>query len=202
MAKKIAKIKESQGMSMIHQAEKWAEEIEILYSIIRSTDLVETTKWGGPCFTINGKNVLGIGGFKSYLGIWFYQGVFLKDAKNVLINASEGKTKALRQWRFNSKDEIDSKLVKSYILEAIENAKAGKELKPEKKLTGTMPDELANALKKNKKLKSNFESLTPFKQREYIAYISEAKQEKTRQTRAEKSIILIGQGKGLNDKYR
>lgn len=202
MAKKIAKIKESKGMSMIHQAEKWAEEIEILYSIIRSTDLVETTKWGGPCFTINGKNVLGIGGFKSYLGIWFYQGVFLKDAKNVLINASEGKTKALRQWRFNSKDEIDSKLVKSYILEAIENAKAGKELKPEKKLTGTMPDELANALKKNKKLKSNFESLTPFKQREYIAYISEAKQEKTRQTRAEKSIILIGQGKGLNDKYR
>lgn len=202
MAKKIAKIKESKGMSMIHQAEKWAEEIEILYSIIRSTDLVETTKWGGPCFTINGKNVLGIGGFKSYLGIWFYQGVFLKDAKNVLINASEGKTKALRQWRFNSKDEIDSKLVKSYILEAIENAKAGKELKPEKKLTGTMPDELANALKKNKKLKSNFESLTPFKQREYIAYISEAKQEKTRQTRAEKSIILIGQGIGLNDKYR
>ncbi|MBK7129094.1 MAG: YdeI/OmpD-associated family protein [Crocinitomicaceae bacterium] len=189
-------------MSMIHQSEKWAEELEILYSIIRSTDLVETTKWGGPCFTIHGKNVLGVGGFKSYLGIWFYQGVFLKDAKKVLVNAGEGKTKALRQWRFNSKAEIDQKLVKAYILEAIENAKAGKELKPEKKSTGIIPDELANALKKNKKLNAAFETLTPFKQREYINYISEAKQEKTRQTRAEKSIILIGQGKGLNDKYR
>jgi uncharacterized protein YdeI (YjbR/CyaY-like superfamily) len=59
----------------------WVEELELLYSIVRSTELEETVKWGGPCFTINGKNVLGIGGFKSYVGIWFHQGVFLKDPK-------------------------------------------------------------------------------------------------------------------------
>jgi uncharacterized protein YdeI (YjbR/CyaY-like superfamily) len=178
----------------------WAEELELLYSIVRSTELEETIKWGGPCFTINGKNVLGIGGFKSYVGIWFHQGVFLKDPQKVLVNASEEKTKALRQWRFQSINEIKPKLVKAYVLEAIENAKAGKELKPEKKKTGDLPEELKSALKKEKKLQSNFSQLTPFKQREYIDYILDAKQEKTRIARVEKSIPLILEGKGLNDK--
>lgn len=180
----------------------WAEELELLYSIVRSTELEETIKWGGPCFTINGKNVLGIGGFKSYVGIWFNQGVFLKDPQKVLVNASEEKTKALRQWRFQSIKEINPKLVKAYVQEAIENAKAGKELKPEKKKTGEIPAELQSALKKDKKLNASFSNLTPFKQREYIEYISDAKQEKTRIARVEKSAPLILEGKGLNDKYR
>lgn len=180
----------------------WAEELELLYSIVRDTELEETVKWGGPCFTIGGKNVLGIGAFKSYVGIWFHQGVFLKDAKKVLVNASEGKTRALRQWRFQSKKEINPKLIKAYIVEAIENAKGGKELKPEAKKTSALPDELKSALKKDKKLNSMFLALTPFRQREYIDYILAAKQEKTRIARVEKSLPLIQDGKGLNDRYR
>lgn len=200
MAKK--KTTEDKSLGMIYKADQWAEELDLLYNIIRKTELVEETKWGGPCFTLNGKNVLGLGGFKSYVGIWFHQGVFLKDPKKVLVNASEGKTKALRQWRFQSKKEIDAKLVTQYIEEAISNARTGKELKPEKKENVKVPAELEILLKKNKKAKSIFESLTPFKQREYNDYISEAKQEKTRLSRAEKSLELILQGKGLNDKYR
>ncbi len=180
----------------------WAEELELLYSIVRDTELEETVKWGGPCFTIGGKNVLGIGAFKSYVGIWFHQGVFLKDAKKVLVSASEGKTRALRQWRFQSKKEINPKLIKAYIVEAIENAKEGKELKPEAKKKSALPDELKSALKKDKKLNSMFLALTPFRQREYIDYILAAKQEKTRIARVEKSLPLIQDGKGLNDRYR
>lgn len=201
MAKTSAASKQVKTNNWI-QPDLWAEELELLYSIVRSTELEETIKWGGPCFTINGKNVLGIGGFKSYVGIWFNQGVFLKDPQKVLVNASEGKTKALRQWRFQSKKEINPKLVKAYILEAIENAKQGKELKPEKKETGELPDELKSVLKKDKKLNTEFSALSPFKQREYIEYIADAKQEKTRIARVEKSVPLILQGKGLNDKYR
>lgn len=194
--------KEKTTMSSMFRPELWAEELEILFNIVRNTELEETTKWGGPCFVINGKNVLGVGGFKSYVGIWFYQGVFLKDPLKVLVNASDGKTKGLRQWRFQSKKEINPKQVKAYVLEAIENAKAGKEIKPEKKKTGELPDELKSVLKKDKKLNDNFKALTPFKQREYIEYISEAKQEKTRISRVEKSVPLILKGKGLNDRYR
>ncbi|MBI3135295.1 MAG: YdeI/OmpD-associated family protein [Bacteroidetes bacterium] len=184
------------------QKNHWIEELELLYSIIRSTELEETIKWGGPCFTINGKNVLGLGGFKSYVGIWFHQGVFLKDPLNVLVNASEGKTKGLRQWRFQSKKDINPKQVKAYVLEAIENAKAGKEIKPEKKKTIEIPAELKNALTKDKKMNAVFAILTPFKQREYVEYIAEAKQEKTRLARIEKITPMIHAGKGLNDKYR
>lgn len=200
--KSPAKAQKKQPLTAMIQKDLWVEELELLYDIVRKTELEETIKWGAPCFTINGKNVLGLGGFKSYVGIWFNQGVFLKDPLKVLVNASEGKTKALRQWRFQSKKEINPKHVKAYILEAIENAIEGKTIKPEKKKTAELPDELKSALKKDKKLNANFSALTPFKQREYIEYISEAKQEKTRVSRVEKSVSLILEGKGLNDKYR
>lgn len=77
--------------------EKWVEELELLKSIIVKTDLTETTKWGGIVYTWNNRNVIGIGGFKDYFTIWFFNGVFLPDEKEVLVNAGEGVTKGLRQ---------------------------------------------------------------------------------------------------------
>jgi len=107
----------------------WTEELDLLKEIIAQTELVETTKWGAPVYVLNNKNVIGIGGFKSYFGIWFFNGVFLKDKNNVLVNAQEGVTKSQRQWRFNSKEEVNEKEVLAYIIEAIENEKAGKVIK-------------------------------------------------------------------------
>ena len=97
----------------------WANELEMLTNIISKTELVATIKWGGPVFTYNGKNVMGISGFKNYFAIWFYKGVLLKDESVVLMNAQEGITKSLRQWRFTSKEQIDETLLLSYISEAI-----------------------------------------------------------------------------------
>lgn len=79
------------------KSSQWVDELEILKSIINTTELVETTKWGGPAYTINGKNILGIGSFKNFFTIWFFKGVFLKDEAGVLVNAQEGTTKSLRQ---------------------------------------------------------------------------------------------------------
>ena len=104
----------------------WATELEILTALISKTELVATVKWGGPVFTYHGKNVIGIVGFKNYFAIWFYKGVLLKDESAVLMNAQEGITKSLRQWRFTSKDEIDEKLLLAYIVEAIAIEKSGK----------------------------------------------------------------------------
>lgn len=114
---------------------KWEEELLFLKSIIDKTELVETIKWGGPVYVFNKKNVVGIGGFKEYFTIWFFNGVFLKDEKKKLINAQEDKTKSLRQWRFTSKEEVNETEVLAYILEAIENEKQGKIIKPSKKET-------------------------------------------------------------------
>jgi len=103
--------------------ERWQSALILLRKVVRSTELEETTKWGAPAYTYNGKNIVGLGAFKSYVGIWFFQGVFLKDAKKKLINAQEGKTKALRQRRFKSDKDIEeeSELIREYVQEAISN---------------------------------------------------------------------------------
>ena len=181
---------------------EWQSELELLRETLLDTELVETVKWGAPIYTVNGKNVVGLGAFKSYVGIWFFQGVFLKDPKGVLINAQEGKTVALRQWRFENKDAINPKLIKSYVEEAIANQRAGLEYKAPRKKAFSIPEELKHALENDAGLKEKFTALTHGRQREYAEYIAEAKREGTRQKRLEKSRPMILSGVGLNDKYK
>ncbi len=92
---------------------KWYEALTILRDIIKSTDVEETIKWNAPVYSVDGKNVIGLGAFKNHFGIWFFNGVFLKDEKNLLTNAQEGRTKALRQMRFESVDDINKQAVSS-----------------------------------------------------------------------------------------
>ena len=181
----------------------WEEEIALLRSIIDQTELVETTKWGGPVFTSNGKNILGIGGFKSYFGIWFFNGVFLKDEANVLVAAQEGVTKALRQWRFASKAEVEKneKRILQYIAESVANEKAGMVFKPQKKET-VVSKHLQTALNADANLATAFAGFSPFKQREFIEFLESAKREETKLSRLEKIKPLILANVGLNDKYR
>ncbi len=186
----------------LKQHMEWASALKPLREVALSTGLEETIKWGAPVYTWNGKNIIGLGAFKSYVGVWFYQGVFLKDEAKRLINAQEGKTKALRQWRFANADEIEEDVLRSYIFEAIENQKLGKEVKPERKKGVDIPLELAGALKENLDLKEAFGNFTPGKQREFAAYISEAKRAATKISRLEKIVPMILAGIGLNDKYK
>lgn len=181
---------------------QWKEALSLLNQIISKTELVETTKWGIPVFTLNDKNVVGYTGFKTHFGLWFYNGVFLSDPYQVLINAQEGKTKAMRQWRFESIEEIDEQKILEYLQEAIQNEKDGKSWKVEKGKEIEIPELLEARLQDDKTLKTSFERLTPFKQKEYIEYITEAKREATKMNRLEKIIPMILEGKGLNDKYR
>lgn len=174
-----------------------------LRKLAQNTEAVETCKWGMPVHTINKKNVFGICRFKEFFGIWFYQGVFLKDPKKVLRNAQEGKTRAMRHWNFTSIDEIDDKGVMAYLREAIKNQKLGKEVKPTKKGTAfIMPSRLKEALENNPQLNASFNTFSPYKQKEFAEYIEEAKQEKTKLNRLKKILPMIKEGIGLNDAYR
>ena len=186
----------------IANSEVFKDELIRLRSLLSSSELIETVKWGAPCYTVNGKNVVGIGAFKSYVGLWFHQGALLQDKSKVLINAQEGTTKALRQWRFNSIDEMDDELILSYIEEAIKNEKAGKSIKPNTKKPLIIPDELTSAFKDDPGLGAMFESLNLTKKREFAEYISSAKREETKLSRLDKIIPMIRDGIGLNDKYR
>lgn len=181
---------------------KWKEPLTVLRELMMQTGAEETLKWGSPVYVVNGKNIAGLAAFKNHFAIWFFQGVFLKDTHKKLVPEEETTAKAMRQWRFSSAEEIDKKLVLAYMEESIANAKAGKEVKPEKKKDLPVPEELQKAFAKDKRLQKSFEALTPYKQKEYKEHIAGAKQEKTRVSRLEKSIPLILDGKGLHDKYK
>ncbi len=183
---------------------KWEKELIFLRELILKTEAKECIKWGAPTYTIKGKNIFGLGAFKNYVGIWFFQGALLSDQKKLLINAQKEKTHAMRQMRFNSLNEINEGDVLFYIEEAIQNQKNGKIVPPRPKDNSPVeiPAELQLVFNSNNLAAAKFQELTKYKQKEYIEHICSAKRELTRSKRIEKIIPLICKGIGLNDKYR
>ncbi|GLU44120.1 YdeI family protein [Allomuricauda sp. NBRC 101325] len=184
------------------QEHPFRDGIAHLRQLALKTEAEETFKWSFPVYTIEGKNVFGICKFKSHFGVWFFNGVFLKDPKKVLENAQEGKTKGMRHWKFTALDEVDDMAVLAYMTESLENQKKGLEIQPEKTNKVEIPDLLHAELKKHPTLQKAFENFTPYKQKEFCEYIAEAKQEKTKLRRLEKILPMIKDGVGLNDGYR
>lgn len=195
-------LKDKQGPDWHKYHVNWKEAVEIMQGIVNRTELKKEFKWGSDVYTCQGKNVVGWGGFKDFFSVWFYNGVFLEDKEKVLITASEGKTKSLRQWRFTDVSQMDEKKLTAYVLEAIQTVKDGKEIRPEKSAPLQPTGLLNEHLHADPAFLRAFNSLTPGKQKEYIEYIEEAKQEKTRLARLEKIKPMVSEGKGLHDKYK
>lgn len=181
----------------------FSEAIGKLRGLALKTGMEETYKWMFPTYTLEGKNVLSICKFKKHFGIWFFNGVFLQDKKQVLENAQERKTQAMRHWKFYSINDIDENRVSGYMLEAIENQKNGRVLVPTKKKATKkpVPKLLKEALSKNTNASKAFKKLSLYNQNEYAEYIANAKQEKTKLSRLEKILPMISEGNGLNDMY-
>ncbi len=140
--------------------------------------------------------------FKNFSALWFFQGALLLDKSAVLVNAQEGKTKALRQWRMNNTYDIKPSVIRSYVQEAVGLAAEGRAIGVDRAKPVVVPTELQKALRTNKKAAANFKGMRLGLRREYADYISDAKRDETKQRRIEKILPMIGAGVGLNDKYR
>ena len=182
------------------KAKKWQQELEQLRMIVLDCGLTEELKWGCPCYTLNGNNIVLIHAFKDYCALLFFKGALLNDANNILIQQTEN-VQAARQIRFTSHVQIVEMkaIIKTYIFEAIEAEKAGLKVEMKKTTQFTMPDEFQHKLDSIPALKTAFEALTPGRQRAYLLHFSQAKQAKTREERVEKYIPKILSGKGLDD---
>lgn len=182
----------------------WDKSLQLLRKLISSTGLVETVKWGMPVYTLYNKNIVGFSAFKSWTGLWFYQGVFLRDPEGRLISAQEGTTKGLRQMRFSSLNEIEESrdLILAYLKEAIQNQKEGKVIKTERNKSLEIPQELQEAFRRDPALKDAFHALSLTNKRDFAEHVGTAKREETRKQRLEKVIPMILKGIGLNDKYK
>ncbi|MCK6255242.1 YdeI family protein [Fictibacillus sp. KIGAM418] len=184
----------------LSKAKKWQEEYEKLRNIVLDCELTEELKWMHPCYTFEKKNIVLIHGFKEYCALLFHKGALLQDAHGILIQQTEN-VQAARQIRFTNVQEIVEMetILKAYIYEAIEVEKAGLEVNFKKSTEFIIPEELQNKFDEIPALKTAFEALTPGRQRAYILYFSQPKQSKTRQSRVEKCMQQILNGKGLND---
>ncbi|PEF39699.1 hypothetical protein CON84_06740 [Bacillus sp. AFS094228] len=182
------------------KANKWKEEYETLRNIVLDCELTEEFKWMHPCYTFENKNIVLIHGFKEYCALLFHKGALLQDAHGLLIQQTEN-VQGARQIRFTNVQEIVATefILKAYIHEAIEVEKAGLEVEFKKNEEFIIPEELHNKFDDIPALKTAFEALTPGRQRAYILYFSQAKQSKTRESRIEKCMQKILDGKGLKD---
>lgn len=196
----MAKIETVDQYLTLHN--KWKSQLSKLREILLSYELSETIKWGAPVYTKDGKNLIGIGAFKNHYGLWFFQGALLKRNTDLLVNAQEGKTQAMRQIKFDINSELDPAILGKYIKETIELHVLGKTVKlaPSKKVE--IPVELISKMENEPEFHKAFKSLTPGKQKEYSLYIIEAKREETKLNRIEKIKPMIIAGIGLNDKYK
>lgn len=183
-----------------NKASQWQKEYTKLRKIVLGCGLTEELKWGCPCYTFENHNIVVIHGFKEYCALLFFKGALLKDADNVLIQQTEN-VQSARQIRFMSVPEITKiePIIRSHIYEAIEVEKAGLKVTLKKASEYKVPEEFQNKLEKNQDLKKAFNALTPGRQRAYLFYFSQPKLSKTRESRIEKSIPQILDGKGLND---
>lgn len=178
------------------------DRLEEIRTSILHEHIEESIKWGSPVYGYGKSNLIGIGVFKNYLSVWFFQGALLSDNQHKLINAQEGKTAALRQLRINHDELIDVELIKSYVSETIMHHHQGKTVQIPKKANPQLPNELKNALSSSKELNTAFNRFTESNQRMFAEYIHEAKQSATKERRLEKIIPMILNGIGLNDKYK
>jgi uncharacterized protein YdeI (YjbR/CyaY-like superfamily) len=180
-----------------NKAEKWQEELEKLRTIILDCPLTEELKWGVPCYTFQKSNIVLVHVFKEYCAILFVKGALLRDAEGILIQQTEN-VQAARQIRFTNAQQIVEMetILKAYIYEAIEVEKAGLKVNYKKASEFSMPEEFINKLEEVPGLQDAFDALTPGRQRAYILYFSAPKQSKTRESRVEKYMQNILNGKG------
>jgi uncharacterized protein YdeI (YjbR/CyaY-like superfamily) len=175
----------------------WQEILVFLRNLLLQTKLKETRKWGMPCYTLNGKNVLLLAAFKDYAALMFFKGALLEDKLGILIRQTENMQSA-RQIRFtNLADALKlAETIKFYLAQAIEIEEKGLKVQTEKKET-PVPIELQDYFTQMPELKNAFYALTPGRQRGYLLHFSQAKQSKTRIARIEKHVQNILAGKGL-----
>ena len=181
----------------LRKAKKWQEEMKKLRRISLDCGLTEELKWGKPCYTFQKSNIVIIQGFKEFCALLFCKGALLNDPNGILKKFGWQAARRIPFTNFREIVEMES-ILKAYIREAIKAEKAGLKVTL-KKNPEPIPEELQNKLDEIPALKTAFDALTPGRQRGYILYFSGAKQSKTRESRVEKWMQQILNGKGLND---
>jgi len=197
MAEKQTK---SPAEAFFANAGQWKAEFTRLRAVALASGLAETLKWGKPCYTLDGGNIVLIHGFKEYCALLFFKGALLRDPRGLLVRQTENVLEA-RQIRFTGTEQIAvlEPTLKDYIQNAVAVERAGLRAPAPAPAALTLPQELERRFVEEPALKAAFDALTPGRRRGYTLYFSKPRQGKTREARIEKCAARILSGKGLTD---
>lgn len=186
--------------SVLGRPQPWIEEMRVLRQMARETGLTEELKWGWPCYSLQGQNIVLIHAFKEYCALLFFKGSLMADPENILIQQTENVI-GRRQIRFTSMDQIKAMAgtIRAYIDEAVRTEQSGAKVQFRETREFPVPAEFQQALDRDAALKAAFEALTPGRQRGYLLHFAQPKLEKTRAARVQKMIPRIMDGLGLDD---
>jgi uncharacterized protein YdeI (YjbR/CyaY-like superfamily) len=183
----------------IERSEKWSDEMTALRPVLLGCGLTEEIKWGKPCYSHEGKNIVIVQEMKEFLALMFFKGALLDDAEGVLEEQGPN-SRSARRIRFSSVQDVTrlADTVEAYVGEAIDVEEEGREVGPAPELVYVR--ELQERLDDDPAFRAAFESLTPGRRREYNLHFSNAKQAKTREARVQRHTQRILNGKGLRDR--
>ena len=176
---------------------KWVAEVVEMQRVLAGLGMTEERKWGKPTYTVDGKNIVILEGFKDSFALGFFQGALLKDPKKLLVQL--GQVHAGRVMKFTSVKDVTAKAatIKAYVREAIAVEKAGLRVEQKKTSDFPVPEELTERFRRDARFKRAFEALTPGRQRSYLYHFAAAKQSATRVARIEKAMPAIFEGRGF-----
>ena len=158
-------------------------------------DIEEAMKWSTPTYCRNGKIVLGTAAFKQHAALHFWRGQELGVDTSMDAMGQFGKLTSVADLPPN----LDELIAKAIELSA--SAPAPRKTKHEPKPPPEMHPEFADALSKAPAAKAALEGFSPSAQREYLEWISEAKQDSTRAKRIADAVQWLSEGKRRNWKY-
>ena len=164
-------------------------------------EVEETIKWGFTAFDYKGPFCT-MASFKAHCAFGFWKTKLIADPEGILSRHSMGSLGKLTSL----KDLPSDKVLTAFIKAAMKLNEEGVKLpKPKKSATPqplVIPDYITKALKKDKKALATFEAFAPSHRKEYVAWITEAKTEETRNRRIATMIELLKEGKSRNWKYQ
>jgi uncharacterized protein YdeI (YjbR/CyaY-like superfamily) len=181
-------------------ARRWAEGLNELRRICRESGLVETVKWGHPCYMHADRNIVIIGAFRGDFRISFFNAALMKDPDGILEKQGPN-TRHYDMIRFTDNSQVARMelVILSYLKEAMAYADAG--IKPPRDQSDIeLPDEFVEALGSDRELAEAFHKLTPGRQKSYVVNIGSAKTAETRKARIVKFRGKILAGKGAMER--
>jgi uncharacterized protein YdeI (YjbR/CyaY-like superfamily) len=182
--------------------ERWEAEIAEMRRVLAGLAMKEECKWGKPTYTVDGKNIVIMQGFKEFFGLGFFQGALLTDSQKVLVQL--GQVHAGRVMKFTSVKDVtaNAATIKAYVREAIAVEKAGLRMKKRTTSDYPVPEELRQSFRRDSRFKRAFEALTPGRQRGYLYHFAAARQPATRAARIERAMPAIFAGRGFLERRR